>query len=152
MAVGTWSKVIRLYSLIEDGSTQVASPEITEDAYAVSLSLRELLPTASAEKHVQLLAGLSNGMMINYDMVIGHRTGTMVIKSRKASRLGISPLRLTATHTEPNEQGERIVALGLSERMSVVFESKGRIDFSSVSKRVSRLSWRRCRPSSQCRT
>ena len=91
-------------------------------------------------------------MMINYDIAIGNGVGTMAVKSRKASRLGISPLNLTATHTGANEQGERIVALGLSERMSVVFESKGRIDFSSVSKRVGCLSWRRSRLSSRCRT
>jgi DNA damage-binding protein 1 len=82
-------------------------------------------------------------MMVTYDLSVDADSTTLVLKGRKASRLGVSPLALTAVHSsakadEAND-GERIVALGLSERMSVVFESKGRVDFSSVSKRVSTL-------------
>lgn len=78
--------------------------------------------------------------MVTYDLLVHAAGGSFELKGRKASRLGVTPLRLEAVHSrseEAVEGDERILALGLSERMSVVFESKGRVDFSSVSKRVS---------------
>lgn len=102
----------------------------------MTLSLRQVSPAG----HIQLIAGLSDGMMVTYDLIVHAAGGSFELKGRKASRLGVTPLRVEAVHSraeEAVEGDEKVLALGLSERMSVVFESKGRVDFSSVSKRVS---------------
>ena len=109
--------------------------------YPTSLSLHRVPAAGNAVGHVQLLAGLSDGVLVTYDLsASAGENGKLVVLNRKASRLGQAPLRLEAVHSSvegaAEEQGERILALGLSERMSVIFESKGRVDFSSVSKRV----------------
>ena len=74
--------------------------------------------------------------MIIYDLETSNQGGGVEIKGRKASSLGTRPLMLCSTQQKA-QGGEMIVALGLNERISVVFEHRDRIDFSSVSKKVS---------------
>lgn len=61
----------------------------------------------------------------------------LTVKSRKVSSLGTRPLEL---HPVQGWEGEeQILAVGLTERMSVLFGSKDRVDFSAVSRKVSHL-------------
>lgn len=77
-----------------------------------------------------MLAGLSDGSLVVYDL------DGVSVKSRKVSSMGTRPLEL---HPIQGWEGEeQISAVALSERMSVIFGSKDRIDFSSVSRKVSK--------------
>lgn len=135
LVIATWTNEILLYSIKNlDSSSQPL--KIVEDACAVSLLLQRA--------PLRLLAGLGNGMLITLDLAIDSGIKNM---GRKASKLGSRPLRLFPISEWQGD--ERIAAVGLSERMSVIFETKGRIDFSSVGQRVSfrsakadgRMSW-----------
>lgn len=110
LAVATWSGKILLYR-VPDFTSPTA---LTEDAYATSLSIQG-----------GLLAGLSNGCLAAYDL-----DGS----GRKLSTLGTRPLQLHPIDWSGDEQ---ILAVGLAERMSVIFGSRERVDFSSISRKVS---------------
>ena len=130
IAVATWEKEILLYDPegLQDGSSPVAL--ITENHFASSLLLKS---TSAGEKSsLQLLAGLSDGSLVTYDIGGAEAIGGLTFIGRKSSSLGTRPLTLhpiTGT-TETGE--EELLAIGLSERTSVLFESKDRVEFSSV--------------------
>lgn len=141
IAVSTWSGELLLYSL---DHLRTADPLVTalqEPFAATSLLLR---PASSSETSsgMQLFAGLNDGTMVVYDLELDSNGGGVKTFNRKASGLGTRPLQLMPV-TEINNNEETIVGIGLSERMSVVFESKGRIDFSTVNRKVSTDVWTR---------
>lgn len=110
IAIGTWSNEILLYSL--DLNTHIT---LSENAYAKSLLFHG--PT--------LLAGLSDGSLVVYEL------DGLTVTSKKVSSLGTRPLDL---HPVEWEGDEKILAIGLTERMSAIF-AKDRVDFSSVGKK-----------------
>ncbi len=138
VAVATWANEILLYTLDHLRSGEPVITSISESFFASSLMLKSSIAAHSPTSGVQLVAGMSDGSMIIYDIEHGNEGGGLMVKGRKASSLGTRPLRLCpvtgASHSE-----EKIVSVGLSERMSVIFEGRDRIDFSSVSKKVSSL-------------
>lgn len=106
-----------------------------EEYHAVSLHLRPN-PESSTTSGVQLLAGLSDGTMVIHDIEQSVDGGGLESVGRKASSLGSRPLTLQPIDSFPHGE-DSIIALGLTERLSIIFENKGRIDFSTVSKKVS---------------
>lgn len=137
LAVSTWTGTIMLTTFTSLASSS-ATYEITETSYAASLLLKTSpsSPTTSTSG-VQLLAGLSEGSLVTYDLQPSDDgPGGVVVANRKASSLGTQPLRLCAIKGWQSEE-EQVVAVGLSERTSVLFESRNRIDFSSISKKAS---------------
>ena len=135
VAVATWSNDILLYTL---DRLRSATPEVTtisEKYFATSLLFKQSTDTHASMSGTQLMAGLSDGSMIIYDIDMTGDAGTLIVKGRKASSLGTRPLRLCSTMTSANGE-EKIMAVGLSERTSVIFEARDRIDFSAVSKKA----------------
>lgn len=135
IAVATWANEILLYSLDHLRSGEPVVTTISESFFASSLLLKRCNASTSSTSEVQLVAGFSDGSMIIYDVDLSGEGGGLSVKGRKASSLGTRPLRLCPASSSSNSE-ERIVAVGLSERMSVIFEGRDRIDFSSVSKKV----------------
>lgn len=134
IAASTWTGEILLYSLDHLKTAEPVVTSLHETYYACSLFIRpsSASPTTSG---VQLIAGLSDGTMVVYDLELSSEGGGVKCTGRKSSGLGSRPLKLFPV--EEFVQGEEtIIAVGISERMSVIFENKGRIDFSSVNKKV----------------
>jgi DNA damage-binding protein 1 len=134
IAISTWAGELLLYSLDHLLTAEPLVTALHEPFAAASLVLR---PASSSETSsgMQLLAGLSDGTMAIYDVELGAEGGGVKVTNRKASGLGTRPLQLLSTQALRNAE-ETILAVGLSERLSVVFESKGRIDFSTVNRKV----------------
>lgn len=143
IAVGTWSNEIQLYSFddlkVADAQGSAARPvaTITEAFYASSLLARRSSVSSGSQSRLQLLAGLSNGSLCTYDLEFTASGGGVAVKGRKAASLGNRPLRLCPVDAASGGGAEKMIAVGLTERVSIIFESKDRIEFSSVSKRVS---------------
>ena len=135
LAVGTWSNEILLYTLDHLQSPEPLVTTISELFFASSLLLKPSIASTSPASGVQLMAGLSDGLMVIYDIEQSEKGGGLTIKGRKASSLGTRPLRLCPIEGAVGSE-EKIVSVGLSERMSVIFEARDRVDFSSVSKKV----------------
>ncbi|KAK8849708.1 hypothetical protein IAR55_005043 [Kwoniella newhampshirensis] len=135
VAIGTWSNDILLYTLdqLKSGDTSVTT--LSEPFFASSLHLKVSVGKTTSTSGIQLLAGLSDGSLVIYDLEPSGDNANVVIKSRKASSLGTRPLSLSPTDGPTSGGDDTIIAVGLTERMSVVFQSKDRIDFSSVSKK-----------------
>lgn len=135
IAVSTWSGELLLYSVDHLLAVDPLVTSMHEPFAATSLVLR---PGSSpnTSSGMQLLAGLSDGTMVIYDVELGSEGGGVKATNRKASGLGTRPLQLVSTG-EISHKEETIIGVGLSERMSVLFESKGRIDFSTVNRKVS---------------
>lgn len=134
IAVATWTRKILLYTLSNLGSTDILATTISEQAFSSSLHLRRSLGASVQTSSVQLIAGLSDGSMISYRLDQAEEGGGLVVSDRKASSLGVRPLRVQAV-AGLKDGDDDIFAVGLTERMSVVFESRGRVEFSSVAKR-----------------
>lgn len=140
IAVSTWTNEILVYALSDLVGSSGVVHTLTESAFASSLLLKLSNSSNPTSTGIQLLAGLSDGGLVVYELALADVVGGIKELGRKASSLGTRPLKLEPI---PAWQGgeERVVAIGLSERMSVIFESKDRLDFSSVSKRVGRRSF-----------
>ena len=130
MAVGTWTNEILLYDLdrLQAGTSPVAP--VTESFFASSLLLKSA--SSGETSSLQLLAGLSDGSLITYDLGQSDNAGGITIISRKSSSLGTRPLTLHPISGTTESGEEELLAIGLSERMSVLFESRDRVEFSSV--------------------
>ncbi|WWD20338.1 hypothetical protein CI109_104814 [Kwoniella shandongensis] len=135
IAVGTWFNEIILYTLdqLKAGDTSVTT--LSEQFFASSLYLKPSIGNTTSTSGIQLFAGLSDGSLIIYDLEPSGDNANIVVKSRKASSLGMRPLNLCPVEGATGSADEQVVAVGLTERMSVVFQSKDRIDFSSVSRK-----------------
>lgn len=120
IAYSTWSNKIHITTL----TSQEAPHTELESVVASFLLITQNTPP-------RLLAGLSDGSMITYELQLF--TGVKGA-SKKVSSLGMRPLSLC--RIDLVDAKEKTICVGLSERMSVVFESKGRVDFSSASKKV----------------
>ncbi|ORX37687.1 CPSF A subunit region-domain-containing protein [Kockovaella imperatae] len=126
IAVATWEKEILVYALdqIQAGASVVTS-------------LSESFPslgTLTSTSGVQLIAGSDDGSMITYDLEPSGDQGEIVMKGKRLASLGNRPLKLCQTAGLAVGE-DQIVAVGLTERMSVVFESSDRIDFSTASRK-----------------
>lgn len=133
VAIGTWSNEILLYTLdhLQNGASTVTT--IPETHFASSLLLK---PRLSADpSSLQLLAGLSDGSLVVYDVDQSDSAGGLAVTNRKASSLGTRPLSLQAISGHTPNGEEQLVAIGLTERTSIVFETHDRIDTSSISRK-----------------
>lgn len=130
VAVGTWANEILLYDLdrLQAGVSPVAP--ITESFFASSLLLKSTVSGESSS--LQLLAGLSDGSLVTYDIGQADNAGGIAINGRKSSSLGTLPLTLHPISGTTETGEEELLAIGLSERTSVLFESRDRVEFSSV--------------------
>lgn len=137
VAVGTWTNEILLYTLDHLRSPDAPVTTVTEAFHAVSLLLKPSSSSTTSTSGVQLLAGLSNGSLCTYDLEPSSEGGGVSVKGKKVVSLGKRPLRLFPVEGAPGGGVEKMVAVGLTERASIIFESKDRVDFSSISKRVS---------------
>ncbi|ORY34709.1 CPSF A subunit region-domain-containing protein [Naematelia encephala] len=138
IAVATWTNEIHLYRA--DG----ASPSLTLSENFAASSLQLIPGQPDAMPTVSLLAGLSDGTLLTLHIALD---STISLIGRKASSLGTLPLKLceipkanvvTEIDMEAGNKGEneeQLVSIGLSDRMSVIFETNDRIDFSSVSRK-----------------
>lgn len=122
-AIADWDGNIELLSL---GGTEKGSVLKTfhEAAYATTLQFQ-----TSGKQPPRLLAGLSDGTFVSYSLK------SDAPETRHASSLGSRPLRLIALDISPNGE-EHVVAAGISDRLSLVFESRDHFEFSSSGKKV----------------
>lgn len=92
-----------------------------------------MLRPSSNDSGLQLLAGLSDGSLVVYDFLHDTNTGpALTLRDRKISSLGTQPLTLHPIHSR-TASGDELLAIGLSDRTSIIFLNGDRIDFSSVS-------------------
>lgn len=125
-AIADWCGDIELVAL--GGADQgTVLKSIREAAYATSVQFQE-----SEKEPTRLLAGLSDGTFVSYSVKIDEAECP---DSRHASSLGLRPLRLIALDISPNAE-EHVVAAGISDRLSLVFESRDHYEFSSSGKKV----------------
>ncbi|WWC92848.1 uncharacterized protein L201_007809 [Kwoniella dendrophila CBS 6074] len=134
LAVGTWSNQIFLYTIAQLQSGSTALTTLNESFFPASLHLKPSSSSSTSTSGVQLFAGLSDGSLVIYDIEPAGPNDEVVVKARKASSLGNRPLTVCPT-SGPGVGGDKIVGVGLTERMSIIFESGDRIDFSSVSRK-----------------
>ncbi|WVQ75561.1 hypothetical protein IAR50_005188 [Cryptococcus sp. DSM 104548] len=129
IAISTWIGHIHLYSLphLAPPGADIA---LGQGAYATSLQLKDPVQESAS---AQLLGGLSNGTLVTYDISINN--GDLVLQSRKSSSLGSQPLILFPALSPQNQDEPRIISIGTTERMSVIFESNARTEFSSVNRK-----------------
>ncbi|KAL7425176.1 hypothetical protein Q5752_000864 [Cryptotrichosporon argae] len=127
VAVSTWAGEILVAPL---DTLSIAAKLITESTVATSLVLRPATSTTSSSA-LQLLAGLNDGSLVTYDVEqTADADGTgFVVRARKASSLGAWPLYISAV--DVTSEGENIVGLAVSDRLSVLYENRGRIDSSA---------------------
>jgi len=130
VAVGTWTNTISIYTSdqLNSGSAPIVSLE--EQYFAGSLMLR----TASNGSRLQLLGGLSDGSLVVHEFDFETLTGepTLNLRDRKISYLGTQPLALHPVHSR-TASGDELLAIGLSDRTSIIFLNGDKIDFSSAS-------------------
>jgi hypothetical protein len=130
IAVGTWTNTISIYTSdqLNSGSPSVASLE--EQYFAASLMMR----SAFDGSRLQLLSGLSDGSLVvhEFDLDYSASDPTLTLRDRKISSLGTQPLTLHPVQSRTSS-GEELLAIGLSDRTSIIFLNGDRIDFSSVS-------------------
>nr|XP_019009308.1 uncharacterized protein I206_05956 [Kwoniella pini CBS 10737]OCF48089.1 hypothetical protein I206_05956 [Kwoniella pini CBS 10737] len=134
ISIGTWSNDILLYTIAQIQSGSAALTTLKEAFFATSLYLKPSVSPTTSTSGVQLLAGLSDGSLIMYDLEPSGPDGEVIVKSRKVTSLGNRPLKINPT-IGPNVSGDKVVGVALTERMSVIFESGERIDTSSVSRK-----------------
>ncbi|WRT69742.1 uncharacterized protein IL334_006733 [Kwoniella shivajii] len=134
LAIGTWSNQILLYTLSQSQSGSTALTTVNESFFPSSLHLKASVGSSTSTSGIQLFAGLSDGSLVICDLEPSGPNGEIVVKSKKASSLGTRPLLVCPTNG-PDVGGEKVIGVGLSERMSVIFESGDRLDFSSVSRK-----------------
>ena len=127
IAVGTWTNMISLYTAdqLSAGSAPLATLE--ESYFASSLMLRSSVSASS----LQLLGGLSDGSLVVYELDPDSPT-TLSLRDRKISSLGTQPLSLHPIQSR-TASGDELLAIGLSDRTSIIFLNGDRVDFSSAS-------------------
>jgi hypothetical protein len=130
IAVGTWTNTISIYTSdqLKSGSAPVVSLE--EQYFASSLMMRP----ASNGSRLQLLGGLSDGSLVvhEFDLDQSSAQPTLTLRERKISYLGTQPLTLHPVQSR-TASGDELLAIGLSDRTSIIFLNGDKIDFSSVS-------------------
>ncbi len=122
------------HSEVMDKKDPVLLAKTRERAHAVSLKFYE-----DESGMLRLMAGLADGTLVSYDADSdGLKSG--LTKGRTQSTLGSRPLVIADLVIESDRFEERIVAAGISDRLSLVFESRGHLEFSASGKKVS---WQR---------
>lgn len=135
VAVSTWSSMLTVCCIKALATTQTEYA-ISVPAVASSLLLKMSNSNISSTSGCQLLAGLSDGGFVTYELEPSDDISGISVLAQKTSSLGTRPLRLCPVDDWTRGE-ETVVAIGLTERMSVIFEARDRIDFSSVSRKVS---------------
>ncbi|RXK37957.1 hypothetical protein M231_04743 [Tremella mesenterica] len=125
VVTSTWTNEIFLFTLDQLRSPDMQGSTIRENSFCASLQLCPLSGGA------RLLAGLSDGTMVTYH-IESSANNALELSERKAVSLGTQPLRLSPTSLSCGD--DRIISVGLSERMCVISESRERIESSSVNR------------------
>jgi hypothetical protein len=130
IAVGTWTNTISIYTSDQLKSGLAPAVSLEEQYFASSLMLRP----ASDGSRLQLLGGLSDGSLVVHEFEFETSTGepTLTLRERKISYLGTQPLTLHPVQSR-TASGDELLAIGLSDRTSIIFLNGDKIDFSSVS-------------------
>ncbi|EIW71360.1 hypothetical protein TREMEDRAFT_71141 [Tremella mesenterica DSM 1558] len=129
VVTSTWTNEIFLFTLDQLRSPDMQGSTIRENSFCASLQLCPLSGGA------RLLAGLSDGTMVTYH-IESSANNALELSERKAVSLGTQPLRLSPTSLSCGD--DRIISVGLSERMCVISESRERIESSSVNRNDTR--------------
>lgn len=133
IVIATWTAKTFVYTLSQI-SNGVDGLSIPTKSSATSLQLRShpFYPAG-----IQLLSGLDNGLLHIHDLDTSDSgdAGELMVKSSKSASLGLRPLVLHPC--ESTHGDEKVISVGLTERMSVIFESKDRVEFSSVNIKAS---------------
>lgn len=102
-----------------------------ERAHAVSLKFY-----SDESGTLRLMAGLADGTLVSYDTDdFGLKSD--LTKGRTQSALGSRPLVIADLEIKSERFEERVIAAGISDRLSLVFESRGHLEFSASGKKVS---------------
>ena len=130
IAVGSWTNAISIYTSDQLSSASAPMVSLEEQFFAGSLMLR----SAVNGSRLQLLGGLSDGSLVVHEFDLDHSAGklTLTLRDRKISYLGTQPLTLHPAQSR-TASGDELLAIGLSDRTSIVFVNGDKIDFSSVS-------------------
>lgn len=131
IAVADYTGKISLYDLM--GLEEMDDPYVTtqERAFASSLVFQK-----DESGKLRLVAGLSDGTLVSCD--VDHASiKSGLTKGRLVSSLGSRPLHVAPLDLRSDRFEERVVAAGISDRLSVVFESRGHLEFSASGKKVS---------------
>jgi DNA damage-binding protein 1 len=129
VAVGTWTNEILLFNLDKIDTSAVPLLKISESFYASSIILKAPSDTAG---NLQVLAGLSDGSLITYELG-ATADGKLSMTGRKVSSLGSQPLALHSISGTTLSGDEQLLAVGLTDRMSILYGSRDTVEFSSVS-------------------
>jgi DNA damage-binding protein 1 len=129
VAVGTWTNEIQLFNLDKIDTSAVPLLKISESFYASSIILKAPSDTAG---NLQVLAGLSDGSLITYELG-ATADGKLSMTGRKVSSLGSQPLALHSISGTTLSGDEQLLAVGLTDRMSILYGSRDTVEFSSVS-------------------
>jgi hypothetical protein len=130
IAIGTWTNLISIYAADQLHPILYRRLTTEESFFASSIMLRP----ASSNSGLQLLAGLSDGSLVTYEFDFDTSTDDteVTLRDRKISSLGTRPLTLHPIQSR-TASGDELLAIGLSDRTSIIFLNSDRIDFSSVS-------------------
>lgn len=127
IATSNWNGDINLFT-----SASLAAEEpfahIREEAYATSLLFQ-----ASAGG-LRILAGLSDGSLVSYDI---EAASDCLAKSRVTSSLGSRLLTVSPLQTSSDLVEETVTAIGISERLTLLYESRNHVESSASGKKVS---------------
>lgn len=122
VAVSDWNGGIQVFN--SEGLSSGKSLLSTEEAsYATSLLF--------SVNQRQLLAGLSDGTLVNYDISASISSG--LDKARTRSSLGSRPLQLVPVDMITGN--EEVFAAGISERLTLVFDTAGHTEVSASGKK-----------------
>ncbi|GMK54981.1 hypothetical protein CspeluHIS016_0200370 [Cutaneotrichosporon spelunceum] len=124
-----------------DGTITVFhSDEMQKDKLPVLAKTRERAHAISLRFYtdengvLRLMAGLADGTLVNYDAdEVGLKSN--LTKGRMQSSLGSLPLTIANLKIKSERFEERVIAAGISDRLSVVFESRGHLEFSASGKK-----------------
>lgn len=130
VAVSDWSGGISLYTTPGLSAGQPFA-QISEATYACSLLFQ-----TSPQGVSRLLAGLSDGSLVTYN--VDARADSLK-NTRAISSLGSRPLKVSSLQLASDRIEEPVSAVGISERMTVLFESRNHLESSAWGKKVSAI-------------
>lgn len=127
IAIGDWNGDIRLYTG-SDLASGTPFAETREAAYASALLFQD-----TPGGGLRLLAGLSDGNLVTYDV---DASAQCLAANRISSSLGSLPLRLASVHLPSDLFEEPVTGIGISDRLNVLFESRNHLESSASGKAV----------------
>ena len=138
VVIATWQGDIQLFEVQSLASAAPFTISLSQGIVASSLYLQK---SRSSSSGLQLLAGLSDGSLTTYDVSLPSDATPVSVRPVKTLNLGSRPLFLRPIN-DFKHGDETIIAVGLTERMSLIFETGERIDASAAGLKVRPSSYR----------